>query len=152
MLLVYWDCVLMDDPWPWGELCPLRPIMDGWKSGWRRACLIRWSLRMKRLAQSGHWKRFSPVWVRRWRASSSERANFFSQLAQVHGNGLSPATQTKHTRHLNTITLPIHLNVLNNWPSLPCSIQSWCHVPTKPSVAPLWCWQGVVLHDKVPPN
>lgn len=68
----------------------LRPNMDGLKSGWRRACLIRWSLRMKRLLHSGHWKRFSPVWVRVWRASSSERANFFTQLGQTHGKGLSP--------------------------------------------------------------
>lgn len=73
---------------PWAK--PLRLIMEGWKLGCRRACLMRWSLRMKRLSQSGHRKRFSPVWVRRCRANSSERANFFSQSGQVHGNGLSP--------------------------------------------------------------
>ncbi len=73
---------------PWDK--PLRLIMEGWKLGCRRACLMRWSLRMKRLSQSGHRKRFSPVWVRRCRANSSERANFFSQSGQVHGKGLSP--------------------------------------------------------------
>lgn len=71
----------------------LRPIMEGWKPGWRRACLLRWSLRMKRLSQSGQRKRFSPVCVRVCRASSSERANFFSQSGQVQGNGLSPGIQ-----------------------------------------------------------
>lgn len=40
-----------------------RGVLDsiaGSKSGWRRACLLRWSLRMKRLSHSGHTKRFSP--------------------------------------------------------------------------------------------
>ena len=75
---------------------PLRAIMEGLKPGWRRACLTRWSLRMKRLSHRGHRKRFSPVWVLMWRASSSERANLLPQAAHEQGNGLSPV-QHKHT-------------------------------------------------------
>lgn len=41
-----------------------RLIMLGWNSVWRRACLVRWSLRMKRFSQRGHRNCFSPVWVR----------------------------------------------------------------------------------------
>lgn len=39
-------------------------IMLGWNSVWRRACLVRWSLRMKRFSHSGQRNCFSPVWVR----------------------------------------------------------------------------------------
>ena len=41
-----------------------RLIMLGWNSVWRRACFVRWSLRMKRFSQRGHRNCFSPVWVR----------------------------------------------------------------------------------------
>lgn len=41
-----------------------RLIMLGWNSVWRRACLVRWSLRMNRFSQRGHRNCFSPVWVR----------------------------------------------------------------------------------------
>lgn len=41
-----------------------RLIMLGWNSVWRRACLVRWSLRMNRFSHRGHRNCFSPVWVR----------------------------------------------------------------------------------------
>lgn len=41
-----------------------RLIMLGWNSVWRRACLVRWSLRMKRFSHRGQRNCFSPVWVR----------------------------------------------------------------------------------------
>lgn len=63
---------------------------------WRRACLVRWSLRMKRLSQTGQTNFFSPVCVRRWRESSSERANFLSQPSQLQLNGFSPAGMDKN--------------------------------------------------------
>lgn len=47
---------------------------------------------MNFLAQTGQEKFFSPVWVRRCLASSSERANRLPQSSHRHGNGLSPAT------------------------------------------------------------
>ena len=62
-----------------------------WKSSWFDTNL-RWSLRINFLLQTGHVKFFSPVWVRVWRASSSERAKRFPQPAQPHGKGRSPAT------------------------------------------------------------
>lgn len=69
---------------------PGRRSSSGRKPGWRRACLVRWSLRVKRLEQSGQGKRFSPVCVRWWRANSSERANFLSQPGQSQAKGRSP--------------------------------------------------------------
>lgn len=69
---------------------PGRRRSSGRKPGWRRACLVRWSLRVKRLVHSGQGKRFSPVCVRWWRASSSERANFLSQPGQSQAKGRSP--------------------------------------------------------------
>ena len=45
---------------------------------------------MNRLWQTGQMKFFSPVWVRVWRASSSERAKRFPQPDQLHGKGRSP--------------------------------------------------------------
>lgn len=41
-----------------------RLIMLGWNSVWRRACFVRWSLRMNRFSQRGQRNCFSPVWVR----------------------------------------------------------------------------------------
>lgn len=67
--------------------------MPGWKPGCLRACLVRWSLLMKHLSHSGQVKRFSPVCVRTWRVSSSDRENFFTQSGHVHRNGLSPVHQ-----------------------------------------------------------
>lgn len=43
---------------------PGRRSSSGRKPGWRRACLVRWSLRMKRLSQMGQLNFFSPVCVR----------------------------------------------------------------------------------------
>jgi hypothetical protein len=53
-------------------------------------CFARWSERMKRLLHTGQAKRFSPVWVLRWRWSSSERVNRLPQKSQLQTNGLSP--------------------------------------------------------------
>lgn len=69
---------------------PGRRSSSGRKPGWRRACLVRWSLRVKRLVHRGQGNRFSPVCVRWWRASSSERANFLSQPGQSQAKGRSP--------------------------------------------------------------
>lgn len=55
---------------------------------------LRWSLLINFLLHTGHAKFFSPVCVLVWRASSSERANLFPQPSQLHGNGLSPITET----------------------------------------------------------
>lgn len=46
------------------EACLLRDIfliMPGSNSGWRRACLFRWSERMKRFSQIGQTNLFSPA-------------------------------------------------------------------------------------------
>ena len=53
-------------------------------------CLLKWSDRMKRLLQTGHANRFSPVCVRRCRCSSSDRVNLLPQKSQLQTNGLSP--------------------------------------------------------------
>lgn len=78
------------------RLLPVGPwSMLGWNPSCLRACLVRWSLRMKHLSQSGHMKRFSPVCVRKCRVSSSERENFFAQSGQVQWKGLSPVCTLK---------------------------------------------------------
>lgn len=59
----------------------------------RRACLAKWSLRMNRLRHMGQANLFSPVWVRRWRDSSSERANCRSQPSHLHLKGFSPVAR-----------------------------------------------------------
>lgn len=59
----------------------------------RRACLARWSLRMKRLWHMGQANLFSPVWVRWCRDSSSERANCRSQPSHLHLKGFSPVVR-----------------------------------------------------------
>lgn len=86
------------------EECRLRPAgprsMLGWKPTCLRACLVRWSLRMKHLSQSGHMKRFSPVCVRKCRVSSSDRENFFAQSGHVHWKGLSPKNGERNVRLL----------------------------------------------------
>lgn len=65
-------------------------IMLGTNSGCRRACLLRWSLRMKRLSHSGHANLFSPVCVLWCLASSSDRANLLPQPSHSQGKGRSP--------------------------------------------------------------
>ncbi len=62
---------------------------------WRRACLVRWSLRMNRRSQTGQTNFFSPVCVRRCLDSSSERANFLSHPSQWQLKGFSPEIQRK---------------------------------------------------------
>lgn len=69
---------------------PGRRSSSGRKPGCRRACLVRWSLRVKRLVHRGQGNRFSPVCVRWWRASSSDRANFLSHPGQSQAKGRSP--------------------------------------------------------------
>lgn len=51
---------------------------------WRRRCRDRWSEREKLRLQSVHRKGLMPVCLRKWRVSSSERANFQEQPSQVH--------------------------------------------------------------------
>lgn len=51
---------------------------------WRRRCRDRWSEREKLRLQSVHLKGLMPVCLRKWRVSSSERANFQEQPSQVH--------------------------------------------------------------------
>lgn len=58
-------------------------------------CFLRWSLRMKRLPHSAHWKRFSPVCVLKCRCSSSDRVKLFPQNSQLHTNGRSPVCQRR---------------------------------------------------------
>ena len=59
----------------------------------RLTAYLRWSDLINLLLHTGQMKFFSPVWVLMWRASSSLRANFLRQPAQLHGNGLSPETR-----------------------------------------------------------
>lgn len=54
---------------------------------------LKWSLLMNFLEQTGQAKFFSPVWVRVWRASSSDLANLLPQPPHPHGNGRSPVWQ-----------------------------------------------------------
>lgn len=65
---------------------------------WRRACLVRWSLRMNRRSHTGQTNFFSPVCVRRWRESSSERANLLSQPSQLQLKGFSPKRRKQRKR------------------------------------------------------
>jgi hypothetical protein len=50
---------------------------------------------MNRLLQTGQANRFSPVWVRKWRWSSSERVNRLPQKSQLQTNGRSPVCQRR---------------------------------------------------------
>lgn len=59
-----------------------------------RMCLFKWSLLMNFLLHSGHWKRFSPVCVRRCRCSSSERVNRLPQCTHAQTNGRSPINKS----------------------------------------------------------
>ena len=56
----------------------------------RFSCLTKWSDLTNRLAQMEQANFFSPVCIRRWRESSSERANFLSQPSNGHEYGRSP--------------------------------------------------------------
>lgn len=53
-------------------------------------CLLKWSLRMNLFPHSGQPNLFSPVWVRRWRCSSSERVKLLPQNNQLQMKGRSP--------------------------------------------------------------
>lgn len=84
--------------WPLGTAAPfVRSLVSGGHDDallvvmCRRACLVKWSLRMKRRSHTVQTNFFSPVCVRRWRESSSERANRLSQPSQWQLNGFSPA-------------------------------------------------------------
>jgi hypothetical protein len=67
---------------------------------------LRWSLRINFLLQTGQVKFFSPVWVRVWRASSSERAKRFPHAGQTQGNGRSP--EKKKIEQSCSMHLTIH--------------------------------------------
>lgn len=68
-----------------------------------RICLFKWSLRMNFLLHSGHWKRFSPVCVRRCRCSSSDRVKRLPQNTHEHANGLSPVLQRNNKLNLDFV-------------------------------------------------
>lgn len=57
---------------------------------WRLTCFDRWSLRMNGFVQIWQMNFFSPVCVRLWRDSSSERENRRSQFSHLQMNGRSP--------------------------------------------------------------
>lgn len=61
-------------------------------------CFVRWSDRMNFFVHSGHWKRFSPVWVLRCLWSSSDLVNFLPQNIHVQMKGRSPVCQRKWAR------------------------------------------------------
>ena len=77
---------------------------------------LRWSLRMNFLPQTGQVKFFSPVWVRVWRASSSERANLFPQPAQLQGKGRSPKQKNSNITNYTNLyyTSSYNFNRFNN--------------------------------------
>lgn len=50
---------------------------------------------MNLLQQSGHTKRFSPVWVLRCLCNSSDLVKLFPQKSQLHTKGLSPECQRR---------------------------------------------------------
>ena len=62
---------------------------------WVLTCFERWSDLMNRLLQIGQANRFSPVWVRRCRWSSSDRVNRLPQNSQLQTKGLSPVCHLK---------------------------------------------------------
>lgn len=59
-------------------------VCTAYTVSWRRRCRDRWSEREKLRLQSVHRKGLMPVCLRKWRVSSSERANFQEQPSQVH--------------------------------------------------------------------
>lgn len=62
----------------------------------RFTCFARWSERMKRRAHTLQPNFFSPVCVRLWRESSSERENRRPHRSHWHANGFSPAKRRLH--------------------------------------------------------
>lgn len=65
------------------------------RPSWVLMCLDRWSERMNLLPHSVQANRFSPVCVRRWRCSSSERVKLLPQKSQLQTKGRSPACQRR---------------------------------------------------------
>ena len=59
------------------------------------ACLARWSLLVNFLSHCGQENFFSPVWVLRWRCSSSDLVNLLPQNNQLQMNGRSPVCQRR---------------------------------------------------------
>lgn len=80
---------------------------------WRRACLVRWSLRMNRRSHTGHTNFFSPVCVRRWRESSSDRANLLSQPSQLQLKGFSPKKGEKPSHQVSHYAVMISTTSLS---------------------------------------
>ena len=58
-------------------------------------CFDKWSERVNRLPHSLQANLFSPVWVRRWRWSSSDRVKDLLQNSQLHTKGRNPACHLK---------------------------------------------------------
>lgn len=62
-------------------------------------CLFMWSARWSDLEKARshrwHWKGLCPVCLRKWRVSSSERANFHPHPSQLQWYGFSPASTEK---------------------------------------------------------
>ena len=81
---------------------------------WRLMCLLRWSLLINLPSHTGQTNFFSPVCVRLWRESSSDRANFFIQKSKLHMNGFSP---TKGTTYIETLLLHALQLISNNLPN-----------------------------------
>lgn len=122
---------------------------------WRRACLVRWSLRMNLLSHTGHTNFFSPVCVRRWRESSSDRANLLSQPSQLQLKGFSPKRRKQESeesaneshcshksfklclRHNNALTLfPSRLPRPRNVSQTRCNTHLWSHFVPHPHEYP----------------
>ena len=76
------------------EFFPRTHLASGEREGRVYACLFmwraRWSDREKHLSHWPHLKGFAPVCFRKWRVSSSERANRQPQPAQPQLYGFSP--------------------------------------------------------------
>lgn len=118
---------------------PGRRSSSGRKPGWRRACLVRWSLRVKRLEQSGQGKRFSPVCVRWWRASSSERANFLSQPGQSQAKGRSPERRKQRTERQQW-SVRQGLGDRESWTSHQIPLPSWSLASSPPLILEAEFW------------
>ena len=58
-------------------------------------CLVRWSLRVKRLLHTLHTNLLSPVWLFKCLCNSSDLVNRLPQNNQLHTKDLSPVCQRK---------------------------------------------------------
>ena len=77
------------------RLRPTPAVQTGALLLWAAMCLFRWSDRAKDLLHCGHWCGLMPVWLRRWRASSSDREKRHGHASpdpptHSHSYGFSP--------------------------------------------------------------